>query len=98
MSARDIAAIIACAVAGGFVCWAYCRLVRCSLPYLAKGKTQVAKFLGLLLVRLALVAGGFFGALHFGIWPSVGYLVGFFVARTILLSRARAESACPFNT
>lgn len=98
MDARTIAVAVACAAAGGFVCWAYCLLVRRSLSYLSKGRTQVAKFVGLLLVRFALVGGGFFGALYFGMWPSIGYLVGFFVVRTIVLSRARVESASPGNS
>ena len=98
MDARTIVVAVACAAAGGFVCWAYCLLVRRSLSYLAKGRTQVAKFLGLLLVRLALVGGGFFGALYFGMWPLIGYLVGFFVVRTIVLTRARVEPAAPSNS
>ena len=98
MDARTIVVAVACAAAGGFVCWAYCQLVRLSLPYLSKGRTQVAKFVGLLLVRFALVGGGFFGALCFGTWPLIGYLVGFFVVRTIVLTRAHIEPAAPSNS
>ena len=98
MDARTIVVAVACAVAGGFVCWAYCWLVRRSLPYLAGGGTRIGKFLGLLLARFALVAVGFFGALHFGMWPLIGYLVGFFGVRTVVLSRSRVEPTSPLHS
>jgi len=93
MDAQEILLVTAAALAGGLVCWVYCLLVRYSVSYLVKEQKQTAKFLGLLVIRFAIIGIGFFGALRFGTWPVVGYIAGFFIARTVLLSRPCRKSS-----
>lgn len=94
MDARTVMLTIAFALAGGIVGWVYCLLVRYSVAaHLGPEKSRLGKFIGLMVVRVAIIGAGFFGALHFGTWPVIGYTAGFFIARTVVLSRARAETA-----
>ncbi len=90
MDGRDIALTIVFALAGGLVGWVYLLLVRRSVAYLGKGKTQTATFVTFMLVRFALLGCGFAGAAYFGAWPLIGHLAGFFIVRTIMVGRAGA--------
>ena len=48
--------------------------------------------MGLVLLRLALFAGGVIAALFLGVWPLVGYMVGFIIARTLAVRAAKSEA------
>lgn len=85
-------------VAGAFVGWVYCFLVRYSVAHLSMHKKQVAKFLALMFVRVALIGGGLFGAACFGPWPIISHMAGFFVMRTVMLRRARSETLATSDT
>lgn len=92
MDARSALLTIGFALLGAVVAWTYCALVRYSVRLLGRGRSRLPRFLALVVVRIALVAGGFYGASCLGIWPVAGYTAGFFIARTVVLSRAHADT------
>ena len=91
MSGMDILLAIGFAVLGAFVGWTYCRLVRYSVERLGDGPNTMTPFVALMLVRIALVIGGFILAVQFGGWALVGNIVGFFVMRTVMVGRSRIK-------
>ena len=88
MSAMDVMWAILFAVLGGLIGWAYCRLVRYSVEKLGDESSKMSGFVVLMLLRIALVAGGFLLALQFGGWALVGNIVGFFLVRTLMVTRS----------
>lgn len=90
MDALRIARLIAFALAGVLVGWAYFSLMRYSLAYLGKGRSGTMRFVALALLRILLFGGGALGALLLGGWCLITYLFGFMVARTIAVGRARS--------
>ena len=80
------------AVIGGGIAWVYCRLARLSVERIAEDTVKIHKLLPFMLIRLGLVVGGFVGAAQFGIWAVVGNIAGFFIVRTVVLNRVRAEA------
>ncbi|MHA1573740.1 MAG: hypothetical protein ACTSX8_07070 [Alphaproteobacteria bacterium] len=98
MNAADFLLTMGFGVAGAFVGWVYCFLVRYSVAHLSMHKKQVAKFVALMFVRVALIGGGLFGAACFGPWPVISHMAGFFVMRTVMLMRARSETPAASDT
>jgi len=92
MDPLDIATAIAFALAGLLVGWAYFSLMRYSLAYLGSKKTGMRQFVALAFLRVLLFVGGLFGAILVGAWSLIAYVLGFIVARTIAVGRAR--TAC----
>ncbi len=90
MNVRTVLLTAAFVAAGGAIAWVYCLLLRYSVERMGKGKGKhkMSKFLGLMAMRVALVAGGFAVAVVFGGWPIVGNMAGFFVVRTLILTRS----------
>jgi hypothetical protein len=81
---------IAFGLAGSVVGWVYFALMRYSLSHLSRESTAIMKFAALALLRVVLFcAGGLVCALMVGTWCLVAYLLGFVVARTIAVGRAR---------
>ncbi len=80
------------AVVGGAVGWAYFSILRHSVKERA-GKPSAGRFALLALARMAIFAACLAPAFWLGTWPVVGYMAGFVVARTVLVSRARREIA-----
>jgi len=73
---------------GALVGWVYFAVMRHSLTSLGK-KSGVLIFIALVLVRVVLFGGGAVAALLVGGWCIIGYALGFVVARTIAVSKAR---------
>ena len=88
MNVRTVVLTAAFVAAGGAIAWVYCLLLRYSVERMGKGEHKMTKFLGLMAMRVALVAGGFAVAVAFGGWPIVGNMAGFFVVRTLILTRS----------
>jgi hypothetical protein len=80
------------AVVGGGVGWAYFSILRRSVEERA-GRPSAARFALLALARAAIFAACLAPAFWLGAGPVIGYMAGFFVARTVLVSRARREIA-----
>jgi len=74
---------------GMVVGWLYLQLLRMSLTHLQRPR-GVWMFLGFLVLRVALFGGILVLALFSGTWALVAYAIGFIVARTVILARARA--------
>jgi len=91
MSAGDIAVAVAFAAMGAAIGWVYCLLVRFSVERVGKEELRMTKFIVIMLLRVALVAGGFMAAACFGTWPIIGNIAGFFVMRTVMVSRSRIK-------
>ncbi len=90
MDALHIAMLPVFVLLGLLIGWAYFSLMRISLPQLDKGKAGVMRFVALVLLRaLLFVGGGLLAMFLIGIWHLIAYCVGFFVVRTIIVSRAR---------
>ena len=93
MSAREVILAVTFLAAGGAVAWAYCGLVwfgvRCH-PSVRGGSAGGghSKFFALMLIRVALIAAGFYGAVQCGSWAIITYIVGFYVVRTVIIARA----------
>jgi len=98
MDAADLLLTMGFGVAGAFAAWVYCFLVRYSVAHLSMHKKQVAKFVALMFVRVALIGGGLLGAACFGPWPVISHMAGFFVMRTVMLMRARSETPAASDT
>lgn len=88
MYARSIAMGLGFVVVGGGVGWAYFSILRRSVEERAGGR-----FVLLALARMAIFAACLAPAFWLGTAPVVGYMAGFVVARTVLVSRARREIA-----
>lgn len=80
------------ALIGLLVGFAYFSMMRLSLTGFTEQKTGVMTFIGFVVVRLALFLGGALAALWVSGWSFLGYAVGFVVARTIVVGRARVEA------
>lgn len=90
VEALQIAITIGFAFAGLVVGWVYFFLMRYSLTHLSRKKTAIMKFAALALLRVVLfLGGGVLGALLVGTWCLIAYVLGFIVARTIAIGRAR---------
>jgi len=74
---------------GLMVGWAYFSLMRHSLTQLGKKKKGMLQFVALALLRIALFGGGVLAAALVSTWSLVAYALGFVVARTIAVSKAR---------
>ena len=70
----------------------YFALMRHSLIYLAGDRKGVLQFVSLALLRVVLFGGSALGAAHVSTWCLITYVVGFVVARTIAVARARSAS------
>ena len=92
MDAGDIAMGLGFAVVGGGVGWAYFSILRRSVEERA-GRPSGARFALLALARMAIFATCLAPAFWLGTAPVIGYMAGFVVARTVLVSRARREIA-----
>jgi hypothetical protein len=92
MYARSIAMGVGFAVVGGGVGWAYFSILRTSVEARA-GRSSGGRFALLALARVAIFAGCLAPAFWLGTGPVIGYMAGFVVARTVLVSRARREIA-----
>lgn len=77
-------------VLGVAVGWAYFALMRYSLIQLGRERGSAGQFIGLAVLRLILFAGGLAGAALVGTWSFLAYAVGFIIARTVAVARARA--------
>jgi len=91
----DIAVTIAFALGGSLVGWAYFSLMRYSLIHLGKEKTGIMRFVGFAFLRMVLFGGGLLGAFLVSTWCFLAYVLGFIVARTITVSRARTVGDFP---
>ena len=89
----EIAMPIAFALAGLAVGWVYFSLMRYSLTHLGRSKAGVMRFVALALLRIALFGGGALGALLVGAWCLIAYVLGFILARTIAVGRARTTGS-----
>jgi hypothetical protein len=92
MYARGIAMGVGFAVVGGGVGWAYFSILRRSVEQRV-GKPSGGRFVLLAFARVAIFAACLAPAFWLGTWPVIGYMAGFVVARTVLVSRARREIA-----
>jgi len=92
MYAKSIAMGVGFALVGGAVGWAYFSILRHSVEERA-GRPSGGRFLLLVLARAAIFAACLAPAFWLGTGPVIGYMVGFVVARTVLVSRARREIA-----
>jgi len=88
---------IAFALAGLVVGWAYFSLMRYSLIHLGRNKAGIMRFVALALLRVALFGGGALGALLVGAWCLIAYVLGFILARTIAVGRARTPPGRGFS-
>ncbi len=93
----EIAMPIAFALAGLAVGWVYFSLMRYSLTHLDKNKAGIMRFVALALLRVVLFGGGALGALLVGAWCLIAYLLGFILARTIAVGRARTPPGRGFS-
>ncbi len=93
MDALQITITIGLGLAGLAVGRVYFSLMRYSLAYLGGKRNGTMKFVALALLRVVLFGGGALGALLLGAWCLVAYVVGFIVARTIAVGRARAAGS-----
>ena len=82
-------------VVGLLVGWLYFHIMHYSLSHLARKRTGVMVFFGLALVRLALFGGGLVAAVQVGPWCLVTYVVGFVVARTVVVRIVRSDGTAP---
>jgi len=80
------------ALVGFLVGWAYFAVMRYSLTGFAEQKTGAMTFLGFIVVRFVLFFGGALAAIAVSGWSFLGYAVGFIVARTVVVGKARAEA------
>jgi len=85
------------AAAGVLVGVVYFWMMRRSLTGFGTRNAGIARILGFGVLRLALFGAGVFGALKTSGWSLIAYLLGFFVARTVIVRRARAEGAAPVS-
>ena len=92
MDALLIAMLIGFALAGMLVGWLYFSLMRYSLAYLDREGRRILRFVGFALLRVLLFGAGALAALLVGSWCLVTYLLGFILARTIVLGRVRSAS------
>ena len=92
MYAKSIAMGLGFAVAGGGVGWAYFSILRHSVEERA-GEASGGRFALLALARMVIFAACLAPAFWLGAGPVLGYMAGFIVARTVLVSRARREIA-----
>lgn len=76
-------------VLGGIAGLAYFRAVRLSADLFARGG-HTAMAIALTLCRLLLVGGLLVLILREGAWPLLAFALGFLVARTLVMRRARA--------
>lgn len=85
----EIVMPIAFALAGLAVGWGYFSLMRYSLMHLGRNKAGIIRFVALALLRVVLFGGGALGALLVGAWCLIAYVLGFILARTIAVGKAR---------
>ena len=77
-------------VLGVAVGWAYFALMRYSLIQLGRERGSAGQFIGLAVLRIILFAGGLAGAALVGTWCLLAYAVGFIIARTVAVAKARS--------
>lgn len=97
MNVWKIALPVVFAAAGVLVGMVYFWMMRRSLTGFGTRNAGIARILGFGLLRLALFGVGVFGALKTSGWSLIAYLLGFFVARTVIVRRARAEGVVPLS-
>lgn len=90
MDVLQITITIGFGLAGLAVGRVYFFLMRYSLAYLGRKRNGTMKFVAFALLRVVLFGGGVLGALLLGAWRLIAYVVGFIVARTIAVAKARA--------
>ena len=91
VSALYVAKLVACGVAGLVVGWAYFRVMKRSLTYLGKGRNGTIPFVSMVVLRILLFGGGVLATYLMGPWCLVAHMLGFILARTLVVSRAREE-------
>ena len=77
-------------LAGLLVGLVYFRIMWQSMPQPGDERFRAGRFAGLALLRVVLFGGGCFGAIMMGVWPVIGYLLGFLAARTVAVRKVRA--------
>ena len=87
---RRIVLVVMFGLAGGSVGWLYFLLMRESLSYIVNGRGGIPKFVAFAALRAALFIAGLVAAFMVGSWLVLPYAAGFFVARLVIVRRARA--------
>jgi hypothetical protein len=91
MDALDIAITIGFGLGGLLVGWTYFLLMHYSLLHLGRKKIAITQFVVFAFLRMVLFGGGLAGAFLVGSWPLIAYVIGFVVARTVAVTRARTS-------
>lgn len=89
MNQQTILLTLVFIVVGGTVARVYCELVRRSVAGITTEGTRMIHFLALMIVRVVLVAATFIAAAYLGVWPLIGNIVGFFIVRSVMVSRSQ---------
>jgi hypothetical protein len=82
---------VAFAIVGLLVGWGYFFLMRYSLLQLGKEKQRIMVFVAFALLRMVAFGGGLLGAALVSTWSLIAYALGFVIARTVAVSRAKTS-------